>query len=101
MSGHNSDFICIQPDQMAVFFWYLVKSDLSIVRYCTHIHWTSHFLQGTRKTEPCLTGHSVPERPVEKVEDQEEDGEDDDEGRVDVGQLVPVPVARLWRPLNF
>ena len=26
---------------MAVFFWYLVKSDLS----CTHVHWTSHICQ--------------------------------------------------------
>ena len=33
----------LQPDQinMAVFIWYLLKSDL----------------QGTRKTRPCITGH--------------------------------------------
>ena len=29
------------------------------VRYCTHIHCTSHFSQVTIKTRPCLTGHSV------------------------------------------
>ena len=42
----------IQGDQLniAVLFWYLVKSDLSSVRYCTRIHWTSHFLQRTRNT---------------------------------------------------
>ena len=43
---------------MAVFFWYRVKSDLFSVRYCTSVHW-SHFVQGTRKTRPCLTGHPV------------------------------------------
>ena len=35
---------------MAILFWYLVKSDLSSVRYFTRVHWTSHFFQGTRKT---------------------------------------------------
>ena len=44
---------------MAVFFWYLVKSYLSSVRYRTRLHWTSNFLQGTRDTRPCLIGHSV------------------------------------------
>ena len=37
-------------------FWYLVKSDL---RYCTRVLWTSHFLQGTKITLPCITGHPV------------------------------------------
>ena len=27
-------------------FWYRVKSELSRVRYCTRVHWTSHFSQG-------------------------------------------------------
>ena len=51
----------IQPDQknMVVYIWYLVKSDLSSVSYCTRVRWTGHFLQGTRKKRPCLTGHSV------------------------------------------
>ena len=51
----------IQGDQlnMTVFFWYLVIGDLSGVRFCTRIHWTSHFLQGTRKTGPSLTSHPV------------------------------------------
>ena len=45
---------------MAVFFWYLVKSDLSSVGYCTRVHWTSHFLQGTRNPRSCITCHPVP-----------------------------------------
>ena len=47
---------------MAVFFWYLVKIDLSSVRYCTRIHWTSYFLQGSIKTRPCINlgdGHEL------------------------------------------
>ena len=44
---------------MAVYFWYLVKSDLSSVHVYSSAYWTSHFLQGTRKTCPCLTGHLV------------------------------------------
>ena len=41
------DGVKLQPDQinMAVFFWYLAKSDLSNVDYCTCVQWTSHFLQ--------------------------------------------------------
>ena len=45
----------------AVFFWYLLKSDLSSAGFSTRVHWTSQFLQGTRNTQPCLTGH-----PLEK-----------------------------------
>ena len=41
---------------MAVFFWHLVKCYLSSY---TPIHWTSNFLQITRKTRPFLTGHPV------------------------------------------
>ena len=39
----------VQKDQlnMSGFFWYLVKSDLSIVHYSTRVHWTSHFYQKT------------------------------------------------------
>ena len=44
---------------MAVFFWYLVKSDFSCVGYCTRVQWTSHFLQDTRYTRPCINGHPV------------------------------------------
>ena len=44
---------------MAVFFWYLVKSDLSSVQVCSSVHWTSHFLQDARKTRPCLSGRVV------------------------------------------
>ena len=54
----SSSLLNLQPDQinMTVFFWYLVKSDLSSIRYCTL---TSHFLQGKRKTRSCLNGHPV------------------------------------------
>ena len=53
-------FNYIQCDQlnMAVFFG-TFKNYLSSVRYCTRVHCTSHFLQGTRKTRPCLIGHPV------------------------------------------
>ena len=35
----------VQPDQinMAMFFWYLVKRDLSSVRSCTLVDWTCLF----------------------------------------------------------
>ena len=39
---------------MAVCFWDLVISDLFSLRYCPR-----HFIQGTRKTQPYLTGHPV------------------------------------------
>ena len=29
------------------------------VRYSLCLHWTSHFLQGTRNTRPCISGHPV------------------------------------------
>ena len=52
-----SQFRVLQDDQlnMTVLFWYLVKSVHVYSRVC----WTSHFLQGTLKTGPCLTGHPV------------------------------------------
>ena len=34
---------------LTVYFWYLVKSDLSSVHMYSSINWTSHFLKGTRK----------------------------------------------------
>ena len=51
----------LQGDQLniAVYIWYLEKSDLFSVRYCTRGHWTNHFIQDTRKTRPCLTGDPV------------------------------------------
>ena len=42
-------------------FFVPLKSDLSSVRLYSSVHWTSHFLQVTRKTRSCLTGHSVVE----------------------------------------
>ena len=81
--------LCIlQPDQinMTVLFWYLVKRDANVrmllysktrpdkrgrvvlvpckkwpvsVGYCTLVHWTSHFLQGTINTRLCITVHPV------------------------------------------
>ena len=50
-----------------VFFWYLVKSDMSSVRVYCSIHWTSHFLQGTRKTLPCLSGRVVQDTRIFKL----------------------------------
>ena len=42
-----------QGDQlnMAVCLWYLVKSNLSKLHVHCSVHWTNHFLQGTRKVE--------------------------------------------------
>ena len=50
----------IQGDQlnMALFFWYHVKVTYPVYA-TTRVHWTSLFLQGTRKIWPCLTGHPV------------------------------------------
>ena len=49
---------------MAVFFWYLGKSDLSSVSVYSSVHWKRQFLQGARNTRPCVTGKSViPEFP--------------------------------------
>ena len=44
---------------MAVCFWYLLKSALSSLRVYSSVQWTSHFLQGTRKTRACLSGQVV------------------------------------------
>ena len=44
---------------MAVFFWYLVKSDLPSVNFYTGVHLKSRFLQGTRKKGSCLGRHPV------------------------------------------
>ena len=45
--------LTILGDQMniAVLFWYLAKSVLSSVHVYGDVHWTGHFLQGTRKTD--------------------------------------------------
>ena len=34
-------------------------SDFSSVHMYSSVHWKSRFLQGTRKTQSCLTGHPV------------------------------------------
>ena len=47
------------PDKHGRIFLVPFKSDLSSVRYSTRIHRTRHFLQGTRKTRLCLSGHTV------------------------------------------
>ena len=46
--GRSLEYMMIS--YLALLFWYLVKSDLSSVRYYNGVHWASHFLQGTRKT---------------------------------------------------
>ena len=53
----NSD---VQDDKLniAVCFWYLIKSDLSSIRLCARVHWTCHIF-GTRKARPCLPGHPL------------------------------------------
>ena len=61
--GDVYEKIKVEPDQinMAVLFWYLVKSDVS-VRYCTvatGLDNDMYVLQGTRTERPCITGHSV------------------------------------------
>ena len=59
---------------MAVFFWYLGKSEHCTVTRYRSVHWTSHFLQGTRKTWPCLSGDHVPDDdPVPLVDGVEAD----------------------------
>ena len=47
---------------MAVFFWYILSNVTCLVYASVHTY-TGHFLyflQGTRKTRSCLTGHPVP-----------------------------------------
>ena len=48
-----------RPAKHAVLFWLLVKSDLFSVRYCTPVHWTRHFIQGTRNTCSFIIGRPV------------------------------------------
>ena len=65
-SFKNFDLICLRTGWPVIHGRvFLVKSDLSSVRYCTHVHWTSHFFQGTRKTRLCLIGHPVWDRSSE------------------------------------
>ena len=51
-----------RPDKHGRVFLAPLKRDLTIVRVCTPVIWTSHFLEGTRNTRPCLTGHPVREQ---------------------------------------
>ena len=51
---------------MAVFFWYLEKSDACVCILYSSVNWKSRVLKCTTKTLPCLTGHSVYTRyPIE------------------------------------
>ena len=54
-----SEIFDVKCDQLyiAVCFWYLVKR--YSVRYCTHVHLTSHVIQGTQATLTFLSGHPV------------------------------------------
>ena len=56
---HTHPWYIHKQIKMAVFIWYRVKSNLSTVSYCSRVHWTSHCLQCTSNTRPCLTGHPV------------------------------------------
>ena len=51
--------VILQPDHinMAVLFWYLVKSDVMCTLLYISVDWTSQILQGSRNTRPCITGH--------------------------------------------
>ena len=52
---------------MDVLFWYIVKGDAKVhyaVHWYSSEHWTRTVLQGTRKTRPCLSGHSVFEKDI-------------------------------------
>ena len=61
LQGVGSSKVNIQGDRlnMAVCSLYLVKHDLSSVHVYSTLHWTGYFLQGTRKTRPCLSGQVV------------------------------------------
>ena len=53
---------------MAVFFWYYVKRELSRVRHVyTCVHWISHCFTGTRKSRSCLSCHPVSPHPLFKL----------------------------------
>ena len=45
--------------RLTSYTWLCVSGTLSIVRVYSSLHWTSDFLQGTRKTRPCLSGQVV------------------------------------------
>ena len=54
-----NSFATVQPNQLKskyrrVVLQYLEKSDA-----IDSVHWTSHILQGTRITRPCITDHPV------------------------------------------
>ena len=68
---------------MAVFFWYLAKSELSNICnvHCTRVHWTSLFLQGTNKTRPCISCHPVGAVSVPREGGEEGAGRPLQEGR--------------------
>ena len=54
-------FRIIQNDQinMAVLFWYLVKSDLANVGYYTPFTGQETFYKSTGNTRPCIAGNTV------------------------------------------
>ena len=64
----------IYSDQlnMALLFWYLDKSDLFNVHVYSGVQLKSHFIQGTRKTRPSLTGHPVNEYLSQATDGDEE-----------------------------
>ena len=58
LEDHNGDYISnIQGDQLYMAVCFLVKKWLfQCVWVDSCVHWTSHFLQGTRKGRPCFAG---------------------------------------------
>ena len=58
------------------------------------VHWTSQFLQGARKTQPCLTGHHVQQDALTFVV---HDGLPDPEGLDVVAGAEHALVVRLHK----
>ena len=59
--GGKYTYSYIQGDQLnlAVFFWYLVKNDLSSLHVCSKYTGQVPFYKVPEKTRPCLTGNPV------------------------------------------
>ena len=59
ISDKTREGLVVMSNPLSNFFslYFLLKIK---VRYCTNVHWTSHFFRFTRKTRPRLIGHPVP-----------------------------------------
>ena len=52
---------------MVVFFWYLGNCDLFSVHVYSSVHWTSQFVQGTRKSRQFLTVTTIDQEELCQV----------------------------------